>query len=139
VGALISGDYVLLPAHKEPLMQQRSFLQDASSLLTKIMTITPAAGTITDRRTNASTSTFTVASAAPYVFVMYNLVTKTIVGLVQYRKGSLTGGTTTKGGIIACDTYANLQEAVTVQGLIGTLSKDPTPKAASRLLPTASK
>lgn len=89
------------------------------------MTITPTTSPTTNPLTNAAETISTVSSTSPYVFQLYNAVTKAIVGKVQYRKGSTTA---TIGGIIACDTYANLQAAATAAGLVGTLSADPTPK-----------
>lgn len=88
------------------------------------MTLTNATGSVVDPLTNVTLPTLSVTSGYPYFFVVYNLVTKAIVGKVEYRT---KGTTTTKGGIVACDTYANLQAAATAAGLTGTLSADPTP------------
>jgi hypothetical protein len=67
---------------------------------------------------------YQVESGAPYVFVLYNGTTKTVVGKVQYRASGITKSL---GCILACDTYANLQGAAASAGLTGTLSPDPTP------------
>jgi hypothetical protein len=88
------------------------------------MTIAPTTSPTINRLTNAAETISTVTSTSPYVFQLYNTVTKAIVGIVQYRKG---GPTATIGGILACDTYANLQAEATANAFTGTLTADPTP------------
>jgi len=90
------------------------------------MTITPTTTSGTNQLTNATETISIVTSTAPFVYQLFNKVTKALVGPVKYM---VKGSTGTVGGIIACDTYANLQTEAATVGLGGTLSADPTPKA----------
>lgn len=89
------------------------------------MTLTTTAGTVNDLA-GGTLPTQTVTSPSPYLLVRYNTATKAIASKVIYIKG---GPSTGVGGILACDTYANLQAAATAASLTGTLSEDPTPHA----------
>lgn len=76
--------------------------------------------------TNADETVSKVASETPFLYVFYNSVTKHTVGPVRYRASGQAG---TVGGLLACDTFADLQTAAAALGLIGTLIPDPTPVA----------
>ena len=92
------------------------------------MTLTLTPGTVKNNLTNVVLATQSVTSQSPYLFVVYNLETRAIEGNPKHNVQYRAKGTTTRIlGIIACDTYADLQEAVMSAGLTGTPSADPTP------------